>query len=100
MHNITKRRYNMNANTVNIKTLTLLDTANLGLFADDMFGDGIRLKAIREPSIGRLAALELVNNKQFVFDAEKLIHEEYDTKIQQLFNKRTGGLKQFAKVNL
>ena len=78
---------------MNIKNLTLIDVAKLGLYADDPYGDGIRLEHVRNPSAGRLDAITLIYENQFPIDGGHDIMIAYQEKIKMLFNKRTGELK-------
>ena len=51
-----------------VKELTNVEAVKLALWNDDPYGDGIRLKAVREPSVERLAALLFVATGQRTID--------------------------------
>ena len=60
-----------------LNKLTITDIAKLGLYLDDPFGDGIRLKAVREPDEGRLAAIALIKCEP-ILGGEEMISAKYE----------------------
>jgi hypothetical protein len=64
-----------------LSKLTINDIAKLGLYLDDPYGDGIRLKEVRVPDESRLAAIALVNGEPFL-DGEKKIRDKYESKVR------------------
>lgn len=48
--------------------ITDLEAAKIALWLDGPYGDGIRLAAIRDPSLYRIAALEFVASGQRTID--------------------------------
>jgi hypothetical protein len=79
--------------------LTLEDIARIGLFLDDPYGDGIRMPAVRNPSVGRQAALELLNGTPTLF-AEQEIRDEYEVHVKREAFTRKGTLKTWIKRNM
>lgn len=69
-----------------IKDLTIEQIAELGLWTDDPFGDGIRLEAIRNPRPARLAAARVASGIPQFFD-EDMVREEYIPQIQNWTTK-------------
>lgn len=67
--------------SITVKNMNLVTLARLGVWLDDPYGDGIRLQAIREPSVGRHAALRLIQGAP-VLDGERLIREEYEARVR------------------
>jgi len=61
--------------------LTLLEIAEMGLGLDDPYGDGIRLQIVREPSVGRQDALNLVHNGQYPLDHTAIL-EQYESVVR------------------
>ena len=70
------------------KTLTLTDIAELGLWYDDPYGDGIRLDYVRNPGPARQAALALVYKGQYDLFGEQLIRAHYEAKVRNMFNRK------------
>jgi hypothetical protein len=68
-------------NQLNIKQIALA-----GLFADDPYGDGIRLESVREPREARRAAMRILDNNAQFWD-EKVVREEYLPILQEWTNK-------------
>jgi len=86
---------------MNRNNLSLLDIAWIGLYLDDPYGDGIRLQRVREPSDGRLAAIDLVYNAQHSIGADILIREEYEERVLNKKNwKRNGDLKPLLEARI
>ena len=61
--------------------LTLLEIAEMGLRLDYPYSDGIRLQAIREPSVGRQDAINLVRDRQYPLDDTALL-EQYESVVR------------------
>jgi hypothetical protein len=86
---------------MNRNNLSLLDIAWIGLYLDDPYGDGIRLQRVREPSDGRLAAIDLVYDAQHGIGAEILIRKEYEERVLDKKNwKRNGELAPWLEARI
>lgn len=59
-----------------LNQLDIKQIARAGLWADDPYGDGIRLETVREPRPARLAAQRVLENDAQFWD-EELVREEY-----------------------
>jgi hypothetical protein len=69
------------------KSIDILTLARLGVWLDDPYGDGIRLEAIRNPSLGREAALSLLHG-QPTLDFERVIRDEYEQRVLSSYFER------------
>jgi hypothetical protein len=76
--------------------LDTLTVAKLGVWLDDPHGDGIRLFTIRNPSPGRMAALNLIAGTP-VLGGDSLIRAEYGDKICQGCFTNSGKLTALAR---
>jgi hypothetical protein len=86
---------------MNRNNLSLLDIAWIGLYLDDPYGDGIRLQRVREPSDGRLAAIDLVYNAQHSIGADILIRAEYEERVMApKYWKRNGELAPWLEARI
>ena len=80
------------------KSIDVLTLARLGVWLDDPYGDGIRCKAIREPSHGRWAALSLLHG-QPILDFERVIRDEYEQRVLSECFTKSGKLRADVKRN-
>jgi len=74
------------------RNMDLVTLAKLGVWLDDPYGDGIRLRAVREPSQGRVAALELIKGTP-VLGGEELILNEYAERVRLACFTKQGKLR-------
>jgi len=85
--------------TLTAKNMTLLELAQLGVWLDDPYGDGIRLHRVREPSEGRLAAKALIRGEP-ILGGEALIRAEYEKPVLNACFTKNGRLRGEVKRNL
>jgi hypothetical protein len=94
------------------KSIDILTLARLGVWLDDPYGDGIRLQSIRNPSLGREAALSLLHgyrSSNFVrmilqmgnptLDIERVIRDEYEQRVLSQCFTKSGKLRADVKRN-
>jgi hypothetical protein len=94
------------------KSIDILTLARLGVWLDDPYGDGIRLEAIRNPSLGREAALSLLHGYRSVavarmilqtgnptLDIEQVIRDEYEQRVLSSCFTKSGKLRADVKRN-
>jgi hypothetical protein len=67
-----------------------LTLAKAYLFVDDPYGDGIRLLHVREPSVGRVVATNIVYYGQSSFDAVGIMLAERGDDIRKWVSTKTG----------
>jgi hypothetical protein len=80
------------------KSIDILTLARLGVWLDDPYGDGDRLQAIRNPSLGREAALSLLHG-QPTLDFERVIRDEYEQRVLSQCFTKSGKLRADVKRN-
>jgi hypothetical protein len=80
------------------KSIDVLTLARLGVWLDDPYGDGIRLQAIRNPSPGREAALNLLRGYP-TLDFERVIRDEYEQRVLSECFTKSGELRGDVKRN-
>ena len=80
------------------KSIDIMTLARLGVWLDDPYGDGIRLQAIRNPSLGREAALSLLYG-QPTLDFERVIRDEYEQRVLSQCFTKSGKLRADVKRN-
>jgi hypothetical protein len=80
------------------KSIDIMTLARLGVWLDDPYGDGIRLQAIRNPSLGREAALSLLDG-QPTLDFERVIRDEYEQRVLSACFTKSGKLRADVKRN-
>jgi hypothetical protein len=81
------------------KSIDILTLARLGVWLDDPYGDGCyRLQAIRNPSLGREAALSLLHG-QPTLDFERVIRDEYEQRVLSQCFTKSGKLRGHVKRN-
>ena len=74
------------------RNMDLVTLAKLGVWLDDPYGDGIRLARVRDPSQGRVAALELIRGTP-VLGGEELILNEYAERVRMECFTKQGRLR-------
>jgi hypothetical protein len=67
-----------------------LTLAKAYLFVDDPYGDGIRLDHVREPSVGRVVATNIVYYGQTSFDAVDIMLAERGDDIRKWVSTKRG----------
>lgn len=67
-----------------------LTLAKAYLFVDDPYGDGIRLDHVREPSVGRVVATNIVYYGQTSFDAVDIMLAERGDDIRKWASTKRG----------
>ena len=80
------------------KSIDIMTLARLGVWLDDPYGDGIRLDAIRYPSLGREAALSLLRGYS-TLDFERVIRDEYEQRVLSECFTKSGKLRGDVKRN-
>jgi hypothetical protein len=80
------------------KSIDIMTLARLGVWLDDPYGDGVRLQAIRNPSLGREAALSLLHG-QPTLDFERVIRDEYEQRVLSQCFTKSGKLRADVKRN-
>ena len=83
---------------MDINNLSLLEVAQLGLYHDDPYGDGIRLDIVRNPPLHRQMAIELVYHGQLPIDGGEAIRKAYENVAKKSFDEN-GNLFEEIEIN-